>query len=327
MLAAKVLMEQGLEVTGLSFKSCFFNTLKARKAAEQLGMELVEVDFSEEHLKMVKKPDHGYGQNMNPCSDCHGMMLRHAKEYLKKDSKDSTGSSRRRSAPPQGDGFDIIATGEVLGQRPMSQNKEALKIVEKISGLENKILRPLSAKLLSETEVENTGKVDREKLLDIKGRSRSAQTELAARFGIKDYPSPAGGCLLTDPEFGEKLKKLFENRSACGRNDIEIIKHGRNFWIGEALLIVARNARECGSLEQLAKAGDYLIELKEETGPLSLLRTSGTQAETEAEQELDIPESLGEIGREDLFGWAGLLTGFYATKARGKKVKIIFRKI
>ncbi|MDP2736973.1 MAG: 7-cyano-7-deazaguanine synthase, partial [bacterium] len=183
MLAARVLLDQGVEVTGLSFKSNFFGTIKAKKAAEQLGVELIEIDFSDEHLEMVKNPTHGYGKNMNPCIDCHALMLKRAKEIMVRD------------------GFDFVATGEVLGQRPMSQHRDALDIVEKVSGLEGKLVRPLSAKLLNESEAEKQGKLIRNRLLDISGRSRQRQLELVKKYGIKEYASPGGGCLLTDPEF------------------------------------------------------------------------------------------------------------------------------
>ncbi|MBI4779441.1 hypothetical protein HY797_03250 [Candidatus Falkowbacteria bacterium] len=197
MLAAHVLMDQGVEITGLSFNSNFFNTAKAKKAAGELGIELIEIDFSDEHLEMVKNPEHGYGKKMNPCIDCPGLMLKKAKEIMDKE------------------GFDFVATGEVLGQRPMSQNKESLKVVEKISGLEGKLIRPLSAKLLDESEPEKNGKLIRERLLDISGRSRQKQLELVKKYGIKEYASPGGGCLLTDPEFSEKLLKILEYWPDC----------------------------------------------------------------------------------------------------------------
>lgn len=317
MLAAKVLMEQGVEIIGLSFKSCFFSTTKAKKAAEYLGIKLIEVDFTDEHLIMVKNPAHGYGKNMNPCIDCHGLMLKKAKEIMEKEK------------------YDFVATGEVLGQRPMSQNAEALKIVEKISELEGKLVRPLSAKLLDESEPEKQGKLIRGRLLDISGRSRKRQLELVKKYGIKEYSSPGGGCLLTESEFSEKLLKILEYWSECGGNDIEILKHGRVFWLKNkndknVLLIVGRDDKENEILKKIAKPEDIIMELTEENGPTSLIRgienrTSGImEREIQAPQKLKMGElKLGEEkSDEEIIELATMLTGYYATKSRGKKVKL-----
>jgi len=322
MLAARILMEQGVEVTGLSFKSHFFSTQKAHTAADNLGIKLIEIDFSEEHLAMVKNPAHGYGKNMNPCIDCHGMMLKKAKEVMGKEK------------------YDFVATGEVLGQRPMSQNKESLKMVAKISGLENNVVRPLSAKLLDETAPEKEGKVLRRRLLDISGRTRERQTELAAKYGIKDYPTPAGGCLLTDPEFSQRLIKLFDYWPDADGNDVEILKNGRTFWFSltpnpergdKILAIIGRNKENNESLQKLAKKGDIMVELKDEVGPLTVLRISNFQFPISNDLiKIDIPIELKmselklgeEKNEEEVLRIVALLTGYYATKARGKKVNI-----
>lgn len=317
MLAAHVLMDQGVEITGLSFNSNFFNTAKAKKAAGELGIELIEIDFSDEHLEMVKNPEHGYGKNMNPCIDCHGLMLKKAKEIMDKE------------------GFDFVATGEVLGQRPMSQNKESLKVVEKISGLEGKLIRPLSAKLLDESEPEKNGKLIRERLLDISGRSRQKQLELVKKYGIKEYASPGGGCLLTDPEFSEKLLKILEYWPDCKGGDIELLKYGRVFWLKDennknVLLIIGRDEKDNKRLEKLVRSGDIIIELIEENGPTSLIRgikheTSGIiKREVKAPEELKMSElKFGEKkNQEEIIGLATRLTGYYAAKLRGKKVKL-----
>jgi len=348
MLAVKVLMEEGIEVTGISFRSAFFNTEKARQAAAALGIELIEVDFSEEHLAMVKNPSCGYGSNMNPCIDCHAMMFRWAASMPlpifpasspAPSPNQEIGRKEDLAAPflaRRGDGGEVfIATGEVLGQRPMSQNKEALKRVEKIACLENRILRPLSAKLLPETEMEKAGLVDREKLLDIYGRSRERQFELVARYNIKEYPSPGGGCLLTDPEFSGRLKKLFVFWPECGIRDVELIRNGRMFWAGaEALIMVGRNREECEGLQKLGKNDDIIVELKDETGPVTVVRFKNQESITTHELELEIPAKLEteklklEEGKsaEEILSLAGILTGYYAPKARGKKIKIEIRK-
>jgi len=322
MLAARTLMEQGVEVIGLSFKSYFFSTAKAKKAAEQLSIDLMEVDFSDEHLKMVKNPAHGYGKNMNPCIDCHAMMLKKAKEIM--------------NNPPsplcQGGSYDFVATGEVLGERPMSQNLEALKLVEKIAGLKGKLIRPLSAKLLDETDAEKSGKVNQDRLLDISGRSRARQLELVKKYGIKEYSSPAGGCLLTDPAFSEKLLKILEYWPRCQGNDIELLKNGRVFWLknkkGEyILLVVGRDKKDNQNLEGLARSGDLMIELAEENGPTCLIR--GMINHESRIMELEIPKELkmselklgDEKSHEEIINLALILTGYYAAKARGKKMK------
>lgn len=336
MLAARILQEQGIEVVGVSFKSHFFDTKRARVAAGILGIKFIEIDFSEEHLKMVKNPAHGYGKNMNPCIDCHGMMLKWAKEFLR------GLTSKALEVGPRGD-FDFIATGEVLGQRPMSQNKEALKTVEKIAGLENRILRPLSAKLLEETEMEKAGLVKRGRLFGIKGRSREGQIELVKKYGIIEYPNSAGGCILTDPEFSQRLIKLFDNLTESDGNDVELIKSGRVFWFKtrtdankirrkNILVVVGRKKEECENLEKLAKKGDIVIELKEMVGPLTIVRIFNFHfsISNEKEIELEIPRELKmselRLGEEkdenEILKISGLLTGYYATKARGRSVKL-----
>ncbi|MEK7557842.1 MAG: tRNA 4-thiouridine(8) synthase ThiI [Patescibacteria group bacterium] len=318
MLAARVLMEQGIEVVGVSFKSCFFSTEKAKKTAEQLGIKLIEVDFSDEHLKMVKNPMYGYGKNANPCIDCHGMMLKKAGEIMKKDL------------------FDFVATGEVLGQRPMSQNKDALKIVEKIAGLTGKLIRPMSAKLLDESEFEKLGKINREKLLDISGRSRCRQFELVKKYGIKEYVSPGGGCLLTESIFGEKLFKMFEYWQDCDKNDIELLKNGRNFWCNiknkkKILIIIGRNEKDNENLLKLQQINDVVIELVDFAGPISLVRVKDCKLEAiNRIQGIDVPKEIDisklkldeEKSFEEILKTTALLTGYYTTKARGQKIEV-----
>ncbi|MDO8667727.1 MAG: 7-cyano-7-deazaguanine synthase [bacterium] len=319
MLAAKILMEQGIEVTGLSFKSNFFGTTKAKKVAEQLGIKLIEVDFSAEHFIMVKNPKHGYGKNMNPCIDCHAMMLKKAKEIMDRE------------------GFDFVATGEVLGERPMSQNAEALKTVEKESGLAGRLIRPLSAKLLAESGLEKSGKVIREKLLDISGRSRKPQLALVKKYGIKEYSSPGGGCLLTDPVFSEKLKKMFEYWPESDGLDAQLIKYGRMFWlkdqVGEyVLLVIGREKEDNEQLEKIAKPGDVLIKIDPlVAGPTSIIRIKNYELRIKNEiRETDVPEGLKlrefkldeKKSEKEILEIATILTGYYATKSRGKKVKL-----
>ncbi|MDD5291017.1 MAG: tRNA 4-thiouridine(8) synthase ThiI [Patescibacteria group bacterium] len=326
MLAAKILMEQGIEVTGISFASCFFGTAKAEKAAQQLGIEFKKIEFKKEHLEMVKNPASGYGKCLNPCIDCHALMIKRAGEYLT-----SQPPLLIRRGGVRGRGYDFIATGEVLGQRPMSQNGGALERVKKLAGIE--VLRPLSALALPETEIEKKRLVNRKKLLDISGRTREKQMKLAEKYGFT-YPSPAGGCLLTDPVFSQRAREMIKNWPECGPEDIELLKHGRIFWLGgKTLIVMGRNKEECQTLEKLAKKGDIIMELEEVIGPLTIVRIykfTNLQIYKLRNFELQIPKKfnvrelkLDEIKNEEkILEMAGLLTGWYATKARGKTVKL-----
>jgi len=310
MLSAKTLMEQGIEVAGVSFISCFFGAGKAEIAASQLGIELKKIDFKKEHLEMVKNPASGYGKLLNPCIDCHALMIKWAGEIAKKE------------------GFDFIATGEVLGQRPMSQNKNALKRVEKIAGVE--VLRPLSALLMEETKVEKEGLVDRKKLLNISGRSRERQFELAKKYNLT-YPSPAGGCLLTDPTFSKRAKEMLKIWPECAPEDMELLKYGRIFWAGETLIVIGRSEEDNNNLEKLVKKGDVVIRLEEVMGPIAVARIFNFQfsifkqfsiLKLEIPNELDINDLKldGIKTEEEILRLAGLLTGWYAVKARGEEV-------
>lgn len=283
-LAVKILKEQGIEVKALSFQSYFFNAGEAKKAAKKLKIPLKIIDFSKDHLKIVKKPKYGYGKAMNPCIDCHILMLKKAKEIMKKEK------------------FDFVATGEVLKERPMSQNFQALKIVEKESRLKGYLLRPLSAKLLEPTIPEKKGLVDRQKLLDISGRSRKRQLELAKRYRISFYPTPAGGCLLTDLEFGKRLKKLMDEYPQFQRNDIELLKLGRHFWQDKIKIVVGRNKEENEKIKALAKRKDVLIEMENYPGPLTLIRNYSRKK---------LPQEILEKAK--------FLTQYYSTKSRNKK--------
>ncbi|MFH1656919.1 MAG: tRNA 4-thiouridine(8) synthase ThiI [bacterium] len=282
-LAAKILKEQGIEVLGITFKSYFFNPKSAPRMAAEIKIPWRVVDFSAEHLKMVKDPPHGRGSAMNPCIDCHTLMLKTVKKIMKKEK------------------FDFVATGEVLGERPMSQNKTALGTVEKNSTIKGYLLRPLSARLLEPTIPEQKGWVKREELLAISGRSRHPQMALAKKYGIKNYPSPGGGCLLCEKEFGERLKKLFQVYPQCQGSDINLLKVGRHFWKEEAKIIVGRNEEENKKIKKLARAGDVLVEIENYPGPLTLIRNYGGRNKKEVLLE------------------AEKITKRYATKAKKKK--------
>ena len=255
-LAARLLMAQGFRPDLAAFATPFFAPDKAQKAAEALGLPLTIIDLYDDLLPLIKKPAHGLGRFLNPCVDCHALMFRKAGELLGRP------------------GF--LFSGEVLGQRPMSQNPRALKIVARGSGRPDFILRPLSAKLLPPTEAERRGWVDRERLLGLSGRSRRAQLDLAAAFGLQ-APPPAGGCLLTDPNFTRRFRWLLDQPEA--RLDpawpparlAEILKHGRFFTTESgAWLVVGRNQGDNQRLADLARPGDLLCRLEELPGPLTL---------------------------------------------------------
>ncbi len=254
MLAAELLRRCGVEVVGLAFRSPFFGSAKAEKAARHLGIPFHVEDITEPHLEIVKNPRFGYGKNLNPCIDCHALMVGRALERLEEL------------------GGWFIATGEVLGERPKSQNRQALELVARHSGAGDLLLRPLSARLLPETRPEREGWVRREDLLDISGRSRRRQMELAKEWGIVDYESPAGGCLLTDPGFTSRLRELMARVPGFDRHDAELVKLGRQFWVGDTLIVLGRRHEENLRLREAALPSDLLLRERDQPGPTALLR-------------------------------------------------------
>ena len=256
-LAIKVITNQGVEVEAVHFSSVFHEDQKdsapIESTAETLGVPVKILDISEELFEIVKKPRHGYGSNMNPCIDCHAFMFRKAGGYMKEA------------------GASFLITGEVLGERPMSQRKNALRIVEKDSGMEGLILRPLSAKLLEPTIPEKNGWVDRERLLAIEGRSRKPQIELAKRFGIDKYPTPAGGCLLTDKGFSARIRDLMQRKPGFTVRDVGLLKVGRHFKIADnTRLVVGRDKEENSRLLKAASDGDVFFYPVKTKGPIAL---------------------------------------------------------
>lgn len=336
MLAAKVLMGQDIEVVGLSLISNFFNAERAFEATKQLGIPLIAYNFADEHLEMVKKPKHGYGKNMNPCIDCHAMMAARAKEIM--EGKEVVLIYPDHSFKAIAQTYDFVATGEVLGQRPMSQNAQSLKKVAEYSGLGDRLVRPLSAKLLEVTEPEKTGKIDRERLLDISGRSRAVQTKLADKYGLKDYPSPAGGCLLTDEGFGNKLREAFDFWPDTSSNDVQLIKNGRVHWLHlneeKILLVVGRDEKESINLEKLLKIeGGAVIKLVDAIGPTAILRSKNKKISTiDFTIDTEIPRELNMSlvktqfdNMPDLIEVVAMIVGYYSPRVRGHKVKLEFR--
>ena len=253
-LAVKLIQEQGIEVIGVNFKTPFFGLEKAYLTAKDLDIDLEIIDITRDLLEVLKNPKHGFGKNMNPCIDCHALMFKKAGEHMTKI------------------GASFILSGEVLGERPMSQNRNSLKIVERESEFEGRILRPLSALLLPETIPEKEGLVNRNELLNISGRSRKRQMELAAKMGLKDYPSPAGGCKLTEPGFSKRLRDLFTQEN-FSLEEIELLKLGRHFRLSKDIkLVVGRNKEENEQLQNFFQDGDFLFKAKNLKGPVSLLK-------------------------------------------------------
>lgn len=244
-LAVRVLQRAGADVEAVAFETPFFKADTARRAAQALGVKLHVVDFTDEEVALIENPPHGFGGAMNPCIDCHAAMIRRAGEMMREL------------------GYDFVATGEVRGQRPMSQNAQSLLTVEKASGMRGRLVRPMSAKLLEPTIPEIEGILDREKLLDISGRSRDRQIALAAEFGITDYPSPAGGCKLTEEAFGRKLKDLKEHEGLKSRALLDLLVVGRRFRLpGGSSVILGRDAGE----NALLGKGSFAAVLKPTNG-------------------------------------------------------------
>jgi len=254
LLAAKLISDQGCEVIGLHFKIPFCK-LNIQETFPDFGIKIMEVDLGEEFLKVIQRPHYGFGSNMNPCIDCKILMFSRARELM------------------SGLGARFIVTGEVLGQRPMSQTKQALKIIRQKSGLEDLLLRPLSAQFFPPSLAEKEGWVKREKLLNFNGRMRTPQMRLAKELGFSNYANPAGGCLLTDPCFSKRLLELMAHDELTLQN-LELLKVGRHFRLGKhARLVVGRDEDENNYLARLAQSGDYLFSpQKDLAGPTALAR-------------------------------------------------------
>jgi len=287
MLAVAVLREQGIEVTGVVFVTPFFGSGRARESAAHLGIPLLEQDLTEAYYPLLTNPPHGFGSRHNPCIDCHILMLRQAGALM------------------EARNLDFLFTGEVLGQRPMSQRRDTLTLVARQSGYEDLILRPLSARLLPPTRPELLGWVDRDKLLDLRGRGRKRQMELAARFGITAYPAPAGGCLLTDPGYAARLKELLSHCGRPARRDLELLKWGRHFRLpGGAKAVVGRTQMENEALGRLLAPGDLVLRVQGVPGPLVL-----------------VPNGAVEAAQD-----AALLAAAYSDAPEGREVTIIVRR-
>ncbi|MSV33765.1 MAG: DUF814 domain-containing protein [Nitrosarchaeum sp.] len=261
-LAVRMMQEQGFEVSAVAIKTpfCDFDCgrgcgFEIRERADDLNVNLKTVYLGDEYIEMLKHPKYGIGAGFNPCIDCRAMMFNAAKKHM-----DDIGA-------------EFIISGEVLGQRPMSQHGPALRTIEKESGLVGKIVRPLSAALLPETDPEKNGLIKRENLGMIKGRTRRAQLDMAKKYGIENPPNAGGGCLLTDPTFGLRVKDLFAHTETPTINDIDLLKVGRHFRFDEQTkFVVGRNKDENEMIKAIALPGDILFQARDHMGPVSILR-------------------------------------------------------
>ena len=266
-LAIKMMQEQGFDVSAVAIKTpfCDFDCgrgcgFEIRERADDLNVNLKTVYLGDEYIEMLKHPKHGIGAGFNPCIDCRSMMFDAAKKHMEEI------------------GAEFIISGEVLGQRPMSQHAPALRTIEKESDLVGKIVRPLSAALLPETDPEKDGLIKRENLGMIRGRTRRNQLDMAKKYGIENPPNAGGGCLLTEPQFGVKAKDLFSHTENPTINDIDLLKIGRHFRLDEETkFIVGRNKDENEMIKAIALPGDILLEAKDFVGPVSILRGSNAK--------------------------------------------------
>ncbi|MFZ3121784.1 MAG: hypothetical protein WA104_00200 [Thermodesulfovibrionales bacterium] len=267
-LAILSILRQGIDVTAITFLTHFGCDITDRSscskdpfsAAEKFGFEVKLCHLGDKFISIVKNPKYGYGRNMNPCIDCRILMLKEAKELM-----NITGA-------------DFIITGEVIGQRPMSQMRRTLALIDKETGLSGIILRPLSAKLLEPTFPEINGLVDRDKLHDFHGRSRKQQMALAKEFGLTDYPMPAGGCLLTEPNYSFRLRELLNYNPNPSLKDLHLLRTGRHFRVSPPCkIIVGRDEKDNDKIDSLAGEGDYILSVENFGSPVTLLTGDGSQ--------------------------------------------------
>jgi len=260
-LSALVLREQGIDVHWITFETPFFSSAKARKASEHTGIPLMVRNITPVYMQMMRSPSVILGKNMNPCMDCHSLMFRLAGEIMTEK------------------GFDFLFSGEVLGQRPMSQTRTSLRYVEKHSGYSGSILRPLSAKRLPETIPERDGQVDRERLLGLTGRSRKPQLQLAEKFGVTDFPAPAGGCLLTDKIFSRRLEDLFDHQANYPEKDLDLLKFGRHMRLdSKTKIVVGRTHQDNEQINRcIDPQTDMVLKIDDFPGPLVVIPGGGSE--------------------------------------------------
>jgi len=261
-LAILLILRQNIEVTALTFMTHFGCDLGDRSscgsnpypAAEKFGFNVKLMHLGQKFIDIVENPQHGRGSHMNVCVDCRILMLREAKAFMEMTNA------------------DFVITGEVLGQRPFSQVKDKIHLVEREAGLRGRLLRPLSAKLLPPTEPELSGMVDREKLEGIRGRSRKRQMEIAAEFGLDDYPTPGGGCLLTDEGYSNRLRDLIDHTGHLTFDDLNLLRVGRHFRLDRRTkVVVGRNDAENRQILGYRRDHHVMLEAPDVGSPVTLL--------------------------------------------------------
>jgi hypothetical protein len=257
----KLVLDQGVELHALNHTTVFCTCTRkssckheATRAAEEFGVPITVKNVTEEFLRVIENPRHGYGSNVNPCIDCRILLMRSARELMEEI------------------GARFAVTGEVLGERPMSQRRDTMRLIEREAGLENLVVRPLCAHALDPSIPEREGWADREKFMGITGRRRTPQIELAREFGLNDYPCPAGGCRLTEPGFSWRMRDLLAHEG-LSVNDVQLLKVGRHFRLGPRIrAVVGRNEEENEVLLALSREGDSLLELSGVSGPVAVVR-------------------------------------------------------
>ena len=270
-LACRVVAEQGIRVIAITFVTPFFGydllerrTQHIQAVKEKYNIDLMVVDVSREYLQLLRDPPHGFGKNFNPCVDCKILLLSKAKEMM--------GELHA----------SFLITGEVVGQRPMSQRKDTLRIIERDSGCEDFLVRPLCAQRLPPTKPELTGLIDRAQLLAFGGRTRTPQIQLAARLGIEDFPSPGGGCVLTDPILAKRIEQYYRQHDTLAVDDIRLLLMGRQFRLPHGgWLVLGRKEQENDRVSALRRPDDYLLELLDRPGPTGLLRNATDRRDLE----------------------------------------------
>lgn len=304
-LACRLIMEQGIRVVAVKFVTPFFGSALLAdpegyraEIRRRYGIEVLLRDLTEPYLRMLAAPAHGYGKNFNPCVDCKIMLMGEALRMLTE--LDAS----------------FLISGEVLGQRPMSQRRDTLRVIERDSGCDDLLLRPLSARHLPPTRPEREGLVDRDRLLAFRGRNRTPQIELAARFGIVDYESPGGGCVLTDPNLAKRIRGLYGETALAGKipaaEDIRLLLAGRVMRLPSgAWLVLGRSESENDRLQTLALPSDWLLNLRDHPGPTALLRRPPVLSQAAGRQEQE---------EQDLAAAAGLVLRYagktYRTQGR-----------
>ncbi len=288
-LAVKVILEQGIAVEALNFTSPFCTCTgknsgcksEAVRVASEFNIPIKVMHKGLDYLELVRKPKHGYGKGLNPCIDCRIYLLRKAKEYMAES------------------GADFIITGEVLGQRPMSQRRDTLNRIERESGLEGLLLRPLSAKHFNPTIPEQKGWVDRDRLLAIQGRSRKEQFQLAEELDVKNYPCPAGGCLLTELSFVSKVRDMFEHSEQLNLRDCRMLKVGRHFRVGpQCKVLFGRDEADNQTLENAALPGEALLRWMDGGSPLGMVMGKGDAGMLETAAKILLRYTRAEPGSD-----------------------------